>query len=318
MSTMKKLKYSDITPEFSLRSLPGENRGICYAKGAFTPEIIEAIRSTEFHTLTLGVGDWLDLRPLIEKGGLRRLSIRSDSVDWAAVSDLPNLISLTVDDGLGSKIPYGECTSLKTLQCHGSDKYLEQVFDMPNLEYLFIRNLKERDLSRFAGLKNLKKLELIDARKLESLDGIEQLTALEDLCLDGKPKLTDVSALNRLPDLKLLEIAGCNHIQWPADLSGLSNLRYVLLKEMKSLESIRMFSQCKLLAFFINYGVPVKDGDIAFLRDLPHLKRLSFPPKKHYNLDFEYLQAELVSKFGEWPSLREEDWYQLREWYFPQ
>jgi hypothetical protein len=266
--------------------------------------------------LTLGVGDWLDLRPLIEKGSIRDLMIGYESVDWAAVSDLPNLISLTVDDGLGSKIPYGECRSLKTLKCHGSDKYLEQVFDMPNLEYLFIRNLKERDLSRFAGLKNLKKLELIDARKLESLEGIEHLTTLEDLCLDGKPKLTDVSALNRLPSLKLLEIAGCNHIQWPADLSGLSSLRHVLFKEMKALGSISMFSQCKLLAFFINYGVPVKDGDIAFLQDLPHLKRLSIEPKKHYNLDVGPLIAELKDKFGDWPGYSEEDWYQLREWYF--
>lgn len=218
--------------------------------------------------------------------------------DISDIHSLSNLKVLKVDTYCDSEIDFSCFPYLEEASLEWRPK-AKSLFDCTTLKKVFINCCEIRDLSVFSkmqhleslclksplisaigdvsNLKNLKYLELGNAKNLTSLEGIEQLTNLEDLRFYICRKMRNIDSLRSLTKLKRLHLCNCGPIESFKPLSGL-----------KFLEDIYFCKSTKIL-----------NGDLYPLKELPNLKNVYFPDRKHYNLklyDFNPKEARALEK----------------------
>ena len=154
----------------------------------------------------------LDLSILAEMPFLRGLEIYDWEVtDARIVEELPSVEVLGLQIKRTKPIDFSKLPNLRVALltwCKG----FEGVFASPHLEYLNVSNFPLADLRPLSALQSLRRLSLT-SRKLKSLSGIADLKLLEDLDLYDCRALGDDDGLDRLPNLKRLEIEACNKLK---------------------------------------------------------------------------------------------------------
>lgn len=228
------------------------------------------------------------------------MNIESGVVDWKAIEAIESLKVLRTWENLGTKIDYTKLPNLEELWVHGSDKFINSVYELENLEYLRIAGWKELDFSKLAKLKNLKHLELVDSRKLESLEGASKLKNLKNCELMCCSKLINIDELNNCPNLNYLKISGCHRIEYPASFKGLTNLQKLRLGMNKKFQSLLPFAECKNLEFLQVVEMRIEDGKLGFIKELPNLKAIRIQPKRHYDIDVNVFEEVLRDKYGDY------------------
>jgi len=236
---------------------------------------------------------------------LRRLTelLSFELLDWnikdvSDIHSLSNLKALHVDTYCDSEIDFSCFPQLEDVGLEWRPK-AESLFNCINLKKVFINCCDIEDLGVFSkmnhleslclkspsisaigdvsNLKNLRYLELGNAKNLTSLEGIEQLSNLEDLRFYICRKMRNIEPLRSLTRLKRLYLCNCGPIE---------SLK--LLSCLKSLEDIYFCESTKIM-----------DGDLYPLKELPKLKEVYFPDRKHYNLklsDFNPKEAKALEK----------------------
>ena len=218
--------------------------------------------------------------------------------DLSAIHSLSNLRSLHVDTHCDSEIVFScfpfledvglewrtnakslfDCTTLKKLFINCCEIDDLSVFSkMQYLESLCLKSPSIKAIGDVSSLKNLKYLELGNAKNLTSIEGIEKLSNLEDLRFYICRKIRNIELLKYLKKLKRLYLCNCGPIE---------SLKP--LKSLKFLEDIYFCESTKIL-----------DGDLYSLKELPNLKKVYFPDRRHYNLklfDFDPKEAKALGK----------------------
>lgn len=175
------------------------------------------------------------------------------------------------------------------------DCYRINVAEFPNLECVFVRNIKnvqgvqmsaslktlsvvnysESDLSMIQG-SNLDSLQILRG-KVRSLAGIERLP-LKMLSLGNIP-VKRIDCLNDLKKIQLLEIDRCSKIE---DMESLANnsIEYLILLGSQSVSSLDfLFNLPNLKRILLEWTV--RSGDLSLLDQLE--KAVLFTDKKFYN-----------------------------------
>ena len=175
-------------------------------------KILERNGITAVRFSALGSIKNLDLSILAEMPFLRGLEIYDwDVTDARIVEELPNLEVLGLQIKRTKPIDFSKLPQLRVALLKWS-KGFEGVFSAPGLEYLNVSNFPLEDLRSLSALQSLRRLSLT-SRKLQSLSGIADLKCLEDLDLYDCRVLQDDDGLDRLPNLKRLEIEACNKLK---------------------------------------------------------------------------------------------------------
>lgn len=188
---------------------------VLWLKQAWEPRfksILQAEGISAVRFSALGSIKDLDLSILAEMPFIKGLEIYDCEVtDARIVEELPNLEVLGLQIKRTKAIDFSRLPNLRVALlawCKG----LEGVFSSRRLEYLNVSNFPLEDLCPLSELKLLRRLSLT-SRKLKSLSGIEDLRLLEDVSLYDCRRLDDDDGLDRLPNLKRLEIESCNRLK---------------------------------------------------------------------------------------------------------
>jgi hypothetical protein len=138
-----------------------------------------------------------------------------------------------------------------------------------NLEYLYISDFDEKDLTILSSLTNLKSLS-ITRSKIKSLKGIETLTNLEYLSLGAVRSLTDISDIVKLQNLKRLEFDICWKLEDFSPVGELKELEILKMLDCKNLASIKFVANMPKLKRLITLGTTIiKDNDTTPAKNIP-------------------------------------------------
>ncbi|WP_395075686.1 hypothetical protein [Flavobacterium sp.] len=182
--------------------------------------------------------------------------------DNSFIYDLPNLEGLVISLYRDSDFIL-DCSKLKkslySLNLSvWSKKHIINIesLNSTNLEYLYISDFDEKDLTILSSLTNLKSLS-ITRSKIKSLKGIETLTNLEYLSLGAVRSLVDISDIITLQKLNRLDFDICWKLQDFSPIGELKNLEILELQDCKSLSSIKFVSNLPKLRRLIALGTTV-------------------------------------------------------------
>jgi Leucine-rich repeat (LRR) protein len=157
---------------------------------------------------------------------------------------------------------------------------------LKKLKSLFISGYSpmSRDLSQLAQIKTLEKLSL-KAAAIKSVGNIEMLQNLKSLGIYSATELENIDGIRTLVNLKELEIEGCGKIGSIAavgELAGLEKLSVSNCKRIISLKPVEKLKRLTELRFIESTNIV--DGEIAFVKKLPKIKKVIFQNRKHYDL----------------------------------
>ncbi len=156
------------------------------------------------------------------------------------------------------------------------------IFELPNIQKLFINRYNEKSSENFSRLVKLEELSILNST-IENLKGISFLTHLKFLRIGNLRKLTSLQGLENLLELEVLKIQGCKRIFTVYEvfsLTGLRNLQFLDLGEIESIKGIENLS--KLEGFWFYDSTNIVDGDISPILELKKLKKTSFQNRRHY------------------------------------
>ena len=218
--------------------------------------------------------------PAITDAGMVHLA-QINSLEYL---DLPNY-GIT-DKGL---VPISNLKNLKHLWVCGSssspltDTALQHVSKLHSLEFLLIHGtgFTNAGMDYLAKLTNLRKLHLhSDLITNEGLAKLKTLKSLERLNLGCKNiTISGLSHLNALKNISYLYIEGIKQDNSDLDVSGLTELEELWLRGGTPIRDEDLFCLAKLknLRTLIIGDVKssmVTDAGIAYLKDLPDMRRL--------------------------------------------
>lgn len=153
----------------------------------------------------------VDIQSIPKIESLKTLSSSHRYIDdFNCAEKFPNLENLKIEGFLSINI--GQLDKLKILVMGARDFDLGNAncFDhLPNLEQLSLTWCDIIAVKKIGQLKNLKILDLSENKELVNIDELETLKALEKLNLFDN-KISDIRVLNKLPNLKQVDLAGNN------------------------------------------------------------------------------------------------------------
>lgn len=100
---------------------------------------------------------------------------------------------------------------LRISDCDKED--LREYFCSEKMKYLMIFYSRLRNLDHIETAPNLKWVQLEELKRLEDISALEHIAeSVEALCISGCPKVKDFSVLEKLVNLRHLELTGRNEI----------------------------------------------------------------------------------------------------------
>jgi hypothetical protein len=147
-------------------------------------------------------------------------------------------------------------------------------------------------------LAKLKKLKLYEARSLESLDGIGVFKSLSHLEVHGATKLTTLSQLSECRGLATLEVSGCPRVADWNVVGDLANLEWLGLEDVGTVPTIQFLrGHQRLRSLFVTGRSRIADGNVAFLAELPSLRKVVLAKAAHLDIPPDALRS-LVRRRG--------------------
>ena len=160
---------------------------------------------------------------------------------------------------------------LKIFDCNKED--LREYFCSEKMKYLMIYDSRLRNLDHIETAPNLKWVQLEDLKRLEDISALEHIAeSVEALCISGCPKVKDFSVLEKLVNLRHLELTGRN--------------------EIPSLSFLNQMPQIQTFLFSMN----VLDGDLTPCMKIPYV--YCERNRKHYNLKNKDLPRTVDEYYG--------------------
>lgn len=169
-----------------------------------------------------------------------------------------------------------------------------------NIEYLTLwyHKSKLHNLVDLSIPESLLYLDLTWAN-IHNFIGIEKLTNLKRLELHYCTKLQTDSGLSGLADtLEHLHINQSKNFVPNEDLFSLKNLRVLRLNSCGNLENLHFLNQFPKLIEFRFVDTNVLDGDLSPILDHPTIRSVGFLNKRHYNIKDDKMDAMLKEKNG--------------------
>lgn len=219
------------------------------------------------------------------------------------LESLPNLEALTIIDfsikSIESVHYLSELKQLevvtyckKPIDFHSFPKLVEcsfewikgsgSLFEMQNIQKLFINNYREKSSGVFSRLVNLEELDILNS-SIEDLQGISTLKNLKTLRLANLKKITSLQGLENLQKLEELEIQRCKGITTVFEVFNLGALRRLLLLDLGNIASIKGIESLSDLETFLFYeSTNINDGDLSPILALKKLAKISFQNRRHY------------------------------------
>ncbi len=159
----------------------------------------------------------------------------------------------------------------------------ESLFESKSLKRLGLNRFKKKSSQLFSKLENLERLTLLNSG-LEELSGIFKLRKLMSLGLVNLSRVRSVVGIEKLVDLKELEIQRCRNINSVSELFELSNLKRLLLIDSGNIESIQGIEKLTELEEFLFYeSTNIVDGDLSPIKSMKNLRTVSFQNRSHYS-----------------------------------
>lgn len=267
-------------------------------------------------------GPWRpEFAKLIKEHGIRKLTLSismswwEDSIDF--ISELPPLdaIIISTNDRL-DLAPLFSQSCLKELILPDCFKGKFDPSKFQHLEHLATRwstglqnlpacmGLKRLTISAypyedFAPIETLSRVEQLTvfSKKLISLKGLSAFQNLKTLNLFYCSNLVDVGPLNDCQILREIDLSWSKRLIKLPDALAISGLKKFSMNVSGGLESLIAIKNCLGLEEVSFYGsTSIKDGQIAFLADLPFLREARFKNRTHYDVTLEALAASLIRK----------------------
>ena len=192
---------------------------------------------------------------------LRALDVSTYCETTIDFSMFPNLERCVFYWRSGSESLF-ESSGLRSLFLHRYDGVSSEALSrLTGLEWLSVANSDIQEIEYLAILRNLKFLGLYNLRRLTSLRGLQCLTQLD-----------------------VFELNGCKQVNRIDEVSDLVNLRQLQLNDdglIASFAPLRALVALEQILFY--ESTDVADGDLAPLRALPRLRRVSFRNRRHYS-----------------------------------
>ncbi len=144
-----------------------------------------------------------------------------------------------------------------------NQEFLEEISELPHLEFLYIIQLTATNAECLGRCKNLRHLIIKGGTKIASLSWLQLLPLLDSLLLENFKKITDISFIEPLISLRAFGLEGSMWTTQQADsfrpIAKLPNLEALFLANcrpvMDGLEPLHSISQLRYLtiaAFFPN------------------------------------------------------------------
>jgi hypothetical protein len=243
------------------------------------PEVILA-NKVEKLALVLGMGwpgkniDFLSKLP-----HLRGLCLNTTKTDLAPLYSLNNLEDLQLEVPSLNKFELKQFPKLKKLSIPYHKKILG-LTDCVNLEELYVTKYPYESLEELRQINKLVRLT-IHSRKLTSTKGIEKLKEMKDLQLALCPSLSSLGGVSSLKELKTINLHSCKGVNSLDELRNLENLQFVYLENCGEIDTLSPLSGCKQLRRIGIANTTVADEDSYGVEDeLPLLEYKIFRMQK--------------------------------------
>jgi internalin A len=159
---------------------------------------------------------------------------------------------------------------------------------LENLKDLLVIGLKTNDCSFLSGLDNLKMLRL-SGGSFSNLNGIEDSRLLNRIDINYNSNIEDISIINKLSSLEILNIEKCNKLKDYNILSGNNSIKELFIDRLDSLTFIPSMEKLEKINFW-----DCRDGNINYLLESNTLKNINYyPNKKHYTHKLEEIKEKI-------------------------
>jgi hypothetical protein len=265
--------------------------------GAVTAEDVLRLLTTRATRLTVNSGSVADLA-FLARLPLRELDLVSvaPGTPITPVNFLTGLVRLNLATAYGGTLNLAGMTALERCFLEWG-KGSESVAECPNLQYLYVNRYPGTDVSVFAGLPRLGALRIGNARRLVSVSALSGL-ALRGVGLYYCTKLTSVAGVSTEALVKL-DANTCKAVNDWEGVADSDSLRYVGLQNLGPVPSIRAFQACGKLEFlWFPESTDVSDGGVAWLAEVPTLRKTGFQNRRHYDATREEIGEQIAARHG--------------------
>lgn len=213
-----------------------------------------------------------------------------NKIQGLALNDRVNIDLLDQFEGLkilgGDINPEGKLNlkwfpHLEILGCKPS-KNISGLESCQKLRFLTLQNYnpKGQDLNELPVLQSLEKLEIIKTN-IQTLSGIERFKRVTEFELYGAPKLLTCSALISLSNgLKIVSFELCKKVEDFEALAKLRKLEKIMLTDSGKIGSLAFVKDLPNLKFISFVGTNVVDGNLFHCSKIEYV---GFDNKKHYS-----------------------------------
>lgn len=167
---------------------------------------------------------------------------------------------------------------VKIITISKTDRFWEQIFELPNLEELTLHEPSREQLESINKLDQLERLRITHARP-KNIDFIRNLINLKEVVFEYVSGFSDLSPLTELKKLKSLHFENLRRVKEFNGLRGLVSLKYLYITGT------------------LDWNQPIKDFD--FLEELPSLEVFSLgwiSNKSEYPVLKSILKLEKLKK----------------------
>jgi hypothetical protein len=195
-------------------------------------------------------------------------------------------------------VDFQKLKQLKNLSLWWNKKMISNFNELQNLEHLSITEFDEKDLTKLSTLTNLKSLSFKTA-KIKSLKGIETLTNLKCISFGGVRSLTNISDITTLQNLKFLEFDICWKLQDFSPISQLKELEVLQLMDCKNVTSVKFVKELPKLRQLYTLGTTIiNDYDTTPAENIP----VFFGSRASKKYNAEYPEKEIKEGQKTWSS----------------
>jgi hypothetical protein len=243
------------------------------------------IRENSVDYLYLSSGEWTNLAFLENvKDYIKKFRIytQSDDENLDGLSNLSNLISLSLEVISKTPVDFSSFSQLQECYLYWNKNFSDNLFDNNSIKDLSIINWKSSEFQPFCQLNNLISLDIAQSG-LDRLEGISKLHQLEVLMLQDLRKLVEASEISNLKKLTDLRLGNCKKITNLDFISSLTSLKTLELYSMGTIPSLDFLKDLtNLESLNFEGSTIIEDGNLNILKSLPNLKLTIFKYRKHY------------------------------------
>lgn len=220
--------------------------------------------------------DMKNLNCIESMSSLEELSIEGTTEDTIDFTKLKNLKKCYLSWKKGYNSIFNS-TSVESLSLYfesSKPKSYDQIGQLVQLKKLSLNGAAIKDISFLKNFKKLCWLEFVSCKTLADFSLISVLNNLRRLTIIDLPKLTNLDFIEKLQNLKLLEL------------------------EVKIIDSLSPLEKIHSLEYLYLYRpTNVLDGDLSPILKIKSLKDIEFQNKKHYNYKFNDIFKQ-IQTFG--------------------